>query len=243
MLKKVYSVREQRHVWMFDVTVGGQRIRQGGFVTKREAAEVLDALRAEHRSARASRSAQEIASQHILESGVNQLIDSRLAPVLAENERLRNEAEGGQLISVDDASHITGLPRKKIRDAIIANELPAYKQGQRFRVRRADARRYAEQVFAAARTAPALADDASPDELRKALQASRPRIIAAQRYAKSVRRPNWREAVSEGFPELSRKVIEMLPTSKASDINYEHIGESKLGVSGRQLRRRLSKKT
>lgn len=52
MLRRVFSKRDNRHVWQIDVTIAGQRIRHGGFATKEEADQALQEMKRRARAAR-----------------------------------------------------------------------------------------------------------------------------------------------------------------------------------------------
>lgn len=51
-IEKYFSIRLNQTAWKFDITIAGQRIRRGEFPTKREAEEVIAALRSRARSMR-----------------------------------------------------------------------------------------------------------------------------------------------------------------------------------------------
>jgi len=52
MIKRVYSKRQKRFVWMINVTCDGRRIRTSGFATQKEASDAIAALRLRQRSVR-----------------------------------------------------------------------------------------------------------------------------------------------------------------------------------------------
>jgi hypothetical protein len=92
----------------------------------------------------------------------------------------------------------------------------------------------AEAVIAAAKVARSV-------DLLAELETCKPRIRQAKKLAKlNQHAEDWRKKVAAVFPDLTPAVIELLPDEKPYMIAFEQVGQTALGVSGRQLQRILA---
>lgn len=180
MIKKVYSPRYKRDVWMYDVRVGARRLRQSGFATKREARQALESLisatTSQRRDERRERIASEITAGRIVEEAVAQRIAAAVAPLHAEIRRLRADSnhkpkEGPVLLTILEAARLSGISEGYLRAAIKAGRLRAIKLGVKFKkIERSELDRYVKQVSTAGdvNAVPALDDDEKKGPGRKA---------------------------------------------------------------------------
>jgi len=88
MIKKVFSPRYNRDVWMFEARIAGRRRMKSGFATQKQAEAALYKLRWLCQRRRA-RGAAEITAEEIVGEAVAQQIAERVAPLEAEMENLR----------------------------------------------------------------------------------------------------------------------------------------------------------
>jgi excisionase family DNA binding protein len=272
MIKKVFSPRHNRDVWMFEARVDGRRLRQSGFGTKSAAelalASVVSRSLLERGEMVKSRMLSEIVRDEIVDDAVAEAIEEYVLPLKEEikslkreqqeqrrmveglratverrqavAEGLRHAAAGMQLIRLWEAAKLVNLHESQLRAAIKEGALSATKVGGAFKLRRVDVIEYAGQVF---KEGTAAAQEKRLAQLKDSLKAARERILKAKQMAREAglgADGEWRVKVRAAFPELIEPVIEMLPDAKPSAIALEQVGDTELGVSGRQLQRILA---
>lgn len=152
-VKKIYSASLQQDVWMFDINLGGKRIRESGFRTKREAVDAALALKQANREAKRQAITGRLKGEweRRLEERPDRQVQ-RLISLRSQNMEAR--ASGSEelntlplVISLSQAANVSGISTSRLMQEIKAGRLQARKLGSVWRLLRSDVAKLIRELW------------------------------------------------------------------------------------------------